>query len=97
MLYKSTILMDLFVNKSSGLEPPISLFLKSAIYSFVMITRNHKYRNAGTGTKYSISKNSVQNIKHSLIELCILKKQHAEETFTYNFLVSFCVPPAYGY
>lgn len=38
-------------------------------------------------------KNSVEKMKHSLIELHILKKQHAEETFTYHFLVSFCVPP----
>lgn len=80
----------------SGLELPIFLFLKSShLLSCVviMITRNHKHRNAGAGTKYPISKTSVQKIKHNLIELHIFKKQDAEETFTYHFLVSFCVPP----
>lgn len=50
-----------------------------------MITRKHICRNAGTGSEYPISKNSVQNIKHSLIGLYVLKKKDAEEIFTSHF------------
>lgn len=74
----------------SGLEPPIFLFLKNSHLFFcfvIIITRSHKHRNTGAGTKYPISKTSVQKIKHSLIELHIFKKQDAEEAFTYHFLV----------
>lgn len=50
----------------------------------------------GADTKYPISKTSVQKIKHSLIELHILKKHDAEETFTDHFLVMFLCPTSVG-
>lgn len=84
--------MDLSVNKWTWTTNfPLSKN-SHLFFCFVIIKGNHKYRNTGAGTKYPISKNSEEKMKHSLTELHISNKQQAEETFMYHFLVSFCVP-----